>query len=165
MKNNVAFYHMFARNNISYNGYERNTITHPPKRGSSISTSTLLPKKTNTIKNKIKKRQPMPRILFWNSSLDWRWYSFFFLRRLLSANQEQELKPCTKFYIVFMAMPFSRKCGNIVESYQRTEFCPFSCHIDPQVRHVCTTSINLDHHETYNHNFWLGNIQLSYLMV
>ena len=61
MKNNVAFYHMFARNNISCNGYERNTITHPPKRGSSISTRTLLPKTTNTIKNKIKKRgNPCP---------------------------------------------------------------------------------------------------------
>ena len=55
MKNNVTFYNMFACNKISCNGYERNTITHPPKRGSSISTSTLLPKKTNTIKNKIKK--------------------------------------------------------------------------------------------------------------
>lgn len=75
------------------------------------------------------------------------------LRRLLSANQEQELKPCTKFCIVFMAMLFSRKCGNIVESYQRTEFCPFSRHIDPQVWHVCITGVNLDHHETYNHNF------------
>ena len=55
MKNNVTFYNMFASNKISCNGYERNTITHPPKRGSSISTSILLPKKTNTIKNKIKK--------------------------------------------------------------------------------------------------------------
>ena len=74
--------------------------------------------------------------------------TFFFLLRLISADQERELKPCTKCscHTVFMPIFFSRKCGNTVESSQRTEFCRCVRHINPQVWHVCT-GVKLDYHK------------------